>query len=97
MNTGKPVITQQPSDVLMIGTGGTTVFTVEATGSDLHYQWYRKHGTNAWAPLSGETSATLSFTATENRSGDLFRCKVFNSAGSVYSRAAKLLIAYITV
>ncbi len=96
VNTGKPVIINQPRDNYAL-VGETVTFTVEATGSDLHYQWYRKHGTSAWAPLSGETSATLSFTATENRDGDLFRCKVFNSAGSVYSSAASLTVIYIPI
>src|SRR5699024_8395663 len=51
-----PQITQQPVSITS-GTGTGAEFTVQASGSNLSYQW-RKNG----PPIPGATSATLSIS-----------------------------------
>ena len=74
--------------------GETAVFAVEATGSDLTYQWqYRTSATGKWANASatGNKTATLKVPATAGRNGYQYRCKITDGNGNVlYSDAATL-------
>ncbi len=88
---GKPVITQKPADVTVIE-GQTAEFTVAATGENLRYQWYTKIGSGAWSAMTGQTSDTLTVTALLKNNGRLYRCRVINDAGGVYSGYAALTV-----
>ena len=91
----KPTITTQPTAVTVAPTGKAT-FTVKASGTGLSYQWqYRVSSTGTWAnaTATGNKSATLTLNpANATRDGYQYRCKVTNSAGTVYSNAVTLYI-----
>ena len=82
------VITVQPVDVQVLE-GGAATFTVQATGTDLLYQWQRD-GVN----MPGETSPSLTITGVNFAdNGAVFTCVVTNAAGSVVSSAATLTVS----
>ena len=89
-----PVINTHPS-ATSVTTGTKATFKVVATGSNLSYQWqYQKPGTTTWVDSHGVNYNKATFTpdATLSMNGYLYRCKVSNSAGSVFSAAAKLTV-----
>lgn len=80
-----PIISSQPLDVKSLLFGSATL-QVTATGSPApSYQWL-KNG----VPIPNATSATLSLTGLI--SSDSYSVVVSNSAGSVVSRSASLLV-----
>ena len=87
-----PTIGTQPADK-SVTEGETATFTVNATGSDLSYQWQQNTNGSAWTDITGETNATYTIaTTTMNINGTQYRCVVSNSAGSVTSNAATLTV-----
>ncbi len=85
----KPVVTQQPADAIALA-GETVKFTVKADGA-ASCQWYfRKTADGSWSKCSGGTGTSLSVEMKSYRDGYQYRCKLTNSAGSVYSEAATL-------
>jgi hypothetical protein len=89
-------ISQQPSDVTASDGGSATFSVVASAGeAELTYQWESSAdgGTN-WSPVAGETSATLSFTASASDDQNQYRV-VVSSTGltDVTSSAAALTIA----
>ncbi len=92
----KPSITAQPKSVTA-ASGGTAAFTVKASGKSLSYQWqYRTSSGGSWkaASAAGNKTATLRVPATASRNGYEYRCKVSNSAGTVYSGSATLTVIF---
>ncbi len=82
-----PVITAQPSG-LILATGAKATFTVAATGSPtLTYQW-RKNG-NA---ISGATSATYVINTSALADSGLYSVVVTNTAGTATSNDAALTV-----
>lgn len=75
--------------------GETATFKVVATSTELTYQWYyQKSGESIWNQVSvNGTAATYSLTTVARHNGYTYRCKVTNSAGSVYSSTATLTVA----
>ena len=89
-----PTIGTQPADK-SVTEGETATFTVNATGSDLSYQWQQNTNGSAWTDITGETNATYTIaTTTMNINGTQYRCVVSNSAGSVTSNAATLTVKH---
>ena len=89
-----PTITTQPSATIAAA-GIKATFFVEASGSGLSYQWqYQKPGTTTWVDSHGVNYNKAVFTPDVSLSmnGYLYRCKVWNSAGTVYSNSAKLTV-----
>lgn len=90
-----PVIRTQPKN--HIGDiGSNAVFTLEAEGQKLTYQWYYSvdHG-KSWSRsgMTGSTTPTLKVTMTAARVGQMYRCIVTNAAGeAVVSQAVSLLL-----
>ena len=85
-----PKITTQPKDKTA-AKGATVTFTVKASGKELSYQWYfSKDGGSTWSKCSEGTTASLTVEAASYRDGYLYRCKITNPVGSVYSNAATL-------
>ena len=94
--TGPPVITKQPlSDSRPPNTPHT--FTLEATGSNLSYQWYRVeiNGdlTNEYL-LSGATGTSLNVQSPDGvvNTESHYYCKVSNLSGTVNSQIATLYV-----
>ena len=83
-------ITSQPADV-SAAAGETVSFSVEASGTELAYQWqYSKNGGSTWTNCSSGTynTDTFSFAMKESLAGRLYRCEVTGGGSSVISRAA---------
>jgi hypothetical protein len=83
-----PYINTQPANQT-VAVGQTATFSVLAAGTPpLAYQW-QKNGTD----ITGATSSSYTTPATTTAdSGETFRVKVSNSAGSVTSNAATLTV-----
>lgn len=85
--TNPPTITSQPQDFTVLA-GGTTTFSVTATGAGtLTYQWV-KGAVN----LTGKTSSTLTLSNVSATDTGAYKCVVSNSTGSVASNTARLHI-----
>ena len=88
----KPVIMTQPVDQTVTA-GEKAIFTAAASGEGLSYQWqYSNDEGQSWHNKSGATSAGYSVTAKTSYDGMLYRCKVTNEGGSVYTAEAKLTV-----
>jgi len=87
-----PSITGQPLDLSILA-GLTATFSVTATGTPpLAYQWLRNG-----VAIAGATNAGYSLVTTLLDNGATFTAVVSNTAGSVTSRAAQLIVTPITV
>ena len=85
--TVPPTITSQPANVTA-STGSSASFTVGASGSaPLSYAWY--HGSVAVPACTSATCALIAVTAADAGS---YTAKVGNSAGSVTSNPATLVV-----
>jgi subtilase family serine protease len=67
---------------------GSVIFTVQASGPDLHFGWQKNGATIPGAVLSSYTLTGV--TLSDNNA--LFRCIVYNTAGSDTSNAAQLTV-----
>ena len=85
-------ITGQPSSQTAAA-GGTVKFTVTASGDGLTYQWQYKTPSGSWtnSPAAGNTTASLSVSATASRNGYSYRCVVKDSNGTSATTAAATL------
>lgn len=91
--SGQPTITQQPIPQ-NVCTGGTAVFTIEASGQGtLTYRW-QKNGINLsdGGHYSGSTTPTLTISNADGGDVGSYRCVVTNAAGSTNSNQAPLTI-----
>jgi P pilus assembly chaperone PapD len=88
-----PAITTQPHDT-SVAPGGTATFTAAATGAPAPtVQWQvSTDGGSTWANVSGATSTTYSFTATESDTGHQYRAVFTDTAGSATTSAATLTV-----
>ena len=94
-NTSPTIITQPVGQT--VSTGGTTSFTVVATGSGtLTYQWYRiPAGSTTATAVGGATSATYNVPATSTtnaNNGDMYYVIVSNAYGQVLSQQVTLAV-----
>ena len=89
-----PVITGQPQDYEG-AVGETAVFTVEAAGENIQYQWqYSNDGGIKWSDSgsTGNKTASLQVGLAAYRNGQLYRCMLTNEYGSIISDAATLIV-----
>jgi len=87
--TVAPSITAQPSSLSILA-GAAASFTVNAAGTaPLSYQWY-KDG----VAISGATASTLSLGSVASADAAAYSVSVKNSAGSIISNAATLLVTF---
>ena len=91
----KTRIRTQPTDRSVIE-GNNAVFTVQASGDGLKYQWqYRSSAAGTWSnsPATGSRTATLLVPGTMSRNGYQYRCVITDQNGeSVISSVAKLTV-----
>ena len=66
----------------MFAVGETAIFTVEATGDGLTYQWYYKTATGSSFKKSSSTSATYSTIVRDVHNGYQYYCVVTDSYGN---------------
>ena len=91
-----PAITNHPKNV-EVKEKETATFTVEATGSDLSYQWQQSTNNGSkWTNITGETNTTYTIaTTTMDMNDTQYRCVVKNSINEVTSSAATLTVTAI--
>ncbi len=85
-----PSISGEPTG-LEVEIGSSASFSVEASGDQLSYQWYKGTGASRSA-ISGATDATLKIASASEADGDLYSVDVSNPAGTVSSAAARLVV-----
>ena len=89
----KPKVLSQPK-AATAAAGGSVTFKVVAAGESMSYQWqYSTNGGTTWKNKTGATSASYTVTAKASYNGILYRCRVKNSYGTVYSESAKLTVS----
>lgn len=91
-----PTITAHPAD-MTVTEGETATFIVNATGSDLSYQWQQSTNNGSkWTNITGETNTTYTIaTTTMDMNDTQYRCVVENDIGKVTSDAATLTVTAI--
>ena len=68
------------------------LFSVEANGTAVNYQWQIKKD-NVWVDIPDAISPKLrAEKVTIDDDGKVFRCKIFNTAGTVYSNECVLTV-----
>ncbi|MBQ8175697.1 MAG: leucine-rich repeat domain-containing protein [Oscillospiraceae bacterium] len=89
---GSVLITSQPTDYTG-KVGDTAIFTVEATGENLTYQWQQNTGTS-WTNIdtTAGRKAAFSIGVTSLRSNYYYRCKITDGKYTVYSNEVKMVI-----
>jgi hypothetical protein len=93
VTVAKPVITTQPK-AATAAVGATATYKVVASGTGLTYQWQYSNDYGAtWHNKSGATSASYTVTAKASYNGMLYRCRVKNSGGTVYSSKVRLTVS----
>lgn len=85
-----PTITNQPLSISKLE-AQTATFRVVARGGSLSYQWQIKRG-NSWYNISDATNPIYSTRASASLNNTQYRCRVSNSAGTVYSSSATLTV-----
>ena len=88
-----PSITKQPQPV-SVKAGEEATFTVNATGTDLKYQWQVNKNDNAeFVNIDGATSESYKFNvASAEFNGYQYKCVVSNQSGSVTSASVILTV-----
>ncbi|WP_456112029.1 InlB B-repeat-containing protein [Roseburia inulinivorans] len=88
-----PSITKQPQPV-SVKAGEEATFTVNATGTDLKYQWQVNKNDNAeFVNIDGATSESYKFNvASAEFNGYQYQCVVSNQSGSVTSASVILTV-----
>ena len=79
--------TTQPANV-QVSVGDSATFSVVVTGSLPRYFQWQRNG----SPIPGASAASYTLIAAKADSGAAFRCTVTNSAGSVTSTSAYLIV-----
>ena len=80
------VITTQPSNVAVC-VGGSASFSVNATGTNLSYQWYDANGA-----INGATSSILSFSNIQAASAGTYSVVVTGTCNNVSSNTVNLTV-----
>ena len=94
----KPVVTKSPA-ATTAKIGEKAKFAVTATGNGLSYQWQyystkdKRFYNVTNKEYTGLKEKSMTVPATKARNGLEYRCKVMNSAGTVYSKSAKLTVS----
>jgi Immunoglobulin I-set domain len=88
-----PVVTTQPASQTVTA-GASVSFTAAASGTPVPtVQWQvSTNGGTTYTPVSGATSATLTFTTTASQNASLYEAVFTNSAGSATSTPATLTV-----
>ena len=86
-------ITQHPQSTT-VNEGETVTFSVEASGTDLSYQWQQKsNGGDEWLNIKGETTNSYTFIASTQMDGNQYRCQITDLAGeTANSEPAQLTV-----
>ncbi|MBR6627697.1 MAG: BspA family leucine-rich repeat surface protein, partial [Lachnospiraceae bacterium] len=95
VKVGGVVMVKQPVSQA-VELGKTAVFTVEAEGSGLRYQWqFKKSDSDEWknSGMAGSNTNSISVVGTEARNGYQYRCVITGEKGTqIVSEPAELTI-----
>ena len=85
-------VTQPVSQVVIVG--NPIELFVEATGSDLQYQWSFSPDNNSstFVAITGETNPTFTIPVSDFSDTGFYDCTITNSAGQVFSDAAEITV-----
>ena len=91
-----PKITSQPTSQDHVRTEESVTFSVQATGTELGYQWQwkqfgKKGEKDGWQNLS-QNGSTFQVVEVRACNAGYYRCVVSNSAGSDTSQCASLTV-----
>ncbi|MBQ3424903.1 MAG: leucine-rich repeat protein [Clostridia bacterium] len=92
-----PVITKQPLSII-VDKGDSATFKVEATGTDLKFEWYYKTPVSDWykcdagAVTSTATTSTYTLADPTNMNGYQYHCIITNNAGTAVSNTVTLTV-----
>ncbi len=88
-----PIITSDPSDLLLVVEGMTVQFSVTAEGANLAYQWMNGDGdlSDILGKISGATMETLMIMNVSLSDVSDYSVRVSNSDGDVNSSIANLI------
>ena len=89
-----PAVSTQPQSQ-SVTAGSTATFSAAATGNPTPtVQWQvSTNGGTTYAPISGATLTSYSFTAAQSQNGNLYEAVFTNSQGSVTTSAATLTVS----
>jgi hypothetical protein len=91
-----PTITQQPA-AQNVCPGATAIFTVQASGAGLSYQWQKNQlDLSNGGDISGVDTATLEIANVDSSDAANYRCVVSNDAGDATSDEAALTVKAAT-
>lgn len=82
------IITHPASVNALIGT--EVLFSVEADGEYLQYQWQKREAEGVWTAIADEMDSTLSIEASSDADNTEYRACVYNACHTVYSDIAAL-------
>ena len=93
----KPGISKQPQNV-SVKAGEQATFTVKATGTDLTYQWQiNRNNGKGFVDITGADKASYTTGVADMLcNGYKYQCVISNSAGSVTTNAATLIVTEST-
>ncbi len=81
-----------------VATGGTSTFSVVASGTDLSYQWFGPDGealADSEGEIEGSTTTTLRIVNAQSDDAGNYRVRVFATGGYVFSNEATLTIGEV--
>ncbi|MGZ4974108.1 MAG: immunoglobulin domain-containing protein, partial [Limisphaerales bacterium] len=85
-----PIFLTQPADNCVTA-NTTNIFTAQACGTALVYQWYfASFGSATATSINGETNASLTIGPVTSKNIGQYFCVVTNDSGSITSRVASL-------
>ena len=84
-------IVKQPQNAV-VEAGKAAVFSVEATGSGLQYQWqYQLAGTTKWVDWTSKTTPEIAVGYKASRDNMLLRCVITDDSGNTHTSDTALL------
>ncbi|MXG90301.1 ThuA domain-containing protein [Nocardioides flavescens] len=82
----------EPQDAVTT-VGSDAVFSVEAAGTDVTYQWQRQAPGGAWGDVAGETTVALRVVPNGlGQDGTRYRVQIADAGTELYSRPAALTV-----
>ena len=93
-----PEITKQPENVSIHKTENkSAIFSVEAKGDYLIYQWQIKKG-EEWVDLTNETNPTYKTElVTNDMNGNIYRCVISNDTSCIYTNEVSIEIMNLSL
>lgn len=88
----KPTIQTNPTAASCIA-GNKATFSAAGYGINLCYQWQKSsNGGKTYADLINRNGSVLTFVSALSDNQCLYRCKIYNDKGAVYTTGAKLTV-----